>query len=445
MTVAVHRPDRRIAQQLDVARLLDAPDQIAGHVLIQVVAANQKQHLAGVLGEEDCGLAGRIATAHDHHQRSLAQLRLVRRRGIVDARTLEPFAPLDAQPAVVGARGDQQALGGNVLAAIQVDDVVAALEFQAADRSGNDGQAGAELVGLQDGAAGQLGTCHAGGKSKVVLDAHAAAGLSPGSGALEHRRPQSFGRSINRGRESRGAGPYHEQVVHGVLERLVNADRVGQLPVRRVAQKEPVAAGDHRRVGFGDAKLLEQVVHLRVGFDVHPGEQSAILGEEVADPECVGGVARADHAQSRKIRRLAQKLPPGDERLEDNIAERGALVQRAPQGVPRDFVHFAIASSHGADDGRKAGEVRNVAGELAFAMNRDRLWLLARVVDDLDLAQLDDEEFEVAVADRKQRLPIPVHLGSGGRAMSQLGDLGLVKGREGDGLETMLDCGSATQ
>ena len=70
---------------------------------------------------------------------------------------------------------------------------------------------------------------------------------------------------------------------------------------------------------------------------------------------------------------------------------------------------------------------------------------LARVVEDLDLARPDDEEFEVAVADCEEGLPVPVQLRSGHRAMSQLGDLGLVKGREGDGMETVLDCGSAAQ
>ena len=92
-------------------------------------------------------------------------------------------------------------------------------------------------------------------------------------------------------------------------------------------------AGDHGRVGLGDAELPEQAVHLRVGLEVEPGEQHAVLRQEVADAEGVLRVARADHAQPGEVRRLPQELPPGDERLEDDVAERRALVQDLPQVV----------------------------------------------------------------------------------------------------------------
>jgi hypothetical protein len=70
-------------------------------------------------------------------------------------------------------------------------------------------------------------------------------------------------------------------------------------------------------------------------------------------------------------------------------------------------------------------------------MDRDRLRLLAGVIDDLDLTRLDDMEFEVAVADRKQRLPVPIPLGcrAGTATAAELGDLGLVECRKGNGLK----------
>ena len=52
-------------------------------------------------------------------------LRLDGGRGVVDAAPLEPLAPLDAQPAVVGPGGDQQALGRDRLAAVEVQHRVA--------------------------------------------------------------------------------------------------------------------------------------------------------------------------------------------------------------------------------------------------------------------------------------------------------------------------------
>ena len=105
-----------------------------------------------------------------------------------------------------------------------------------------------------------------------------------------------------------------------------------------------------------------------------------------------------------------------------------ALVQDAPQGVARDLVHLAIAARDGADDGREAGHMRDIAGELARAMDRDRLRLVARIIHDLDLARLHDEEVHVAVADRKKRLPVPEQLRLGMGAAGQLTDLRLIQG-----------------
>ena len=63
-----------------------------------------------------------------------------------------------------------------------------------------------------------------------------------------------------------------------------------------------MTAGDHGRVGLRHAELFKQQVHLRVGVYVHPGEQHAVLGHEVADAEGIGGVAGSDHPQTGKIR-----------------------------------------------------------------------------------------------------------------------------------------------
>ena len=64
----------------------------------------------------------------------------------------------------------------------------------------------------------------------------------------------------------------------------------------------------------------------------------------------------------------------------------------------RDLVHLAVAPGDGADDRRRAGQVRDVAGELARPMHGERLRLVAGEIDDLDLARLDDEKVRVAIA-----------------------------------------------
>ena len=79
-------------------------------------------------GEEDRGLAGGVAAADDHHVRPAAHLRLGGRGGVVDAAALEALAALDVQQAVVGPGGDQQALGRDLLAAVEVQHRVAVVE-----------------------------------------------------------------------------------------------------------------------------------------------------------------------------------------------------------------------------------------------------------------------------------------------------------------------------
>ena len=72
-----------------------------------------------VPGEVNGGLAGGVAAADDYHVAPAAELRLVGRRGVVDAAALELLAPFDVEPAVVGPGGDEQALGDDGLAAVQ--------------------------------------------------------------------------------------------------------------------------------------------------------------------------------------------------------------------------------------------------------------------------------------------------------------------------------------
>src|SRR5206468_4506162 len=84
---------------------------------------------------------------------------------------------------------------------------------------------------------------------------------------------------------------------------------------------------------------------------------------------------------------------------------------------------------------RIAGQMRHVTGELAFEVDRDGLRFIAGMIHDLHLAGLDDEKFEVAVADREQRLPVAVRLRRDTAATAQIVDERLLEGREGDGMK----------
>ena len=145
MVVAGHPPDLGVAEHLDPGVLLDPPGQVVGHVLVQVVAADHEVDLPDLAGEEDGGLAGGVAAADDHDLRPLAHLGLDGGRGVVDAAALEPLATLDAEPAVVGPGGDQQALGVDMVAAVEVEHRVPVVEGQARDL-GRDGRTRPNLL-----------------------------------------------------------------------------------------------------------------------------------------------------------------------------------------------------------------------------------------------------------------------------------------------------------
>src|SRR5207249_9457757 len=262
--------------------------------------------------------------------------------------------------------------------------------------------------------------------------------------AVQYECPQPFRRAIHRGREPGGTRSDHDQVVQRLLHRPADADPVRQFAVRRVAQEQHAAAGDHRRIGLADAETLEQKVHVRIRLHVRPGEQHAVFGQEVTHAEGVGRVAGPDHPQAGEIRRRAQQLPPGDERLQDDVARGRALVQNLPQDIARHLVYFGVAAGDRADHRRIAGQMRHVAGELALAVDRDGLRVVAGIIDDFHLAGLDDEEFEVAVADREQRLPVAVRLRRDTAATAQIVDERLIEGREGDGMKIVFGHGYFT-
>ena len=90
--------------------------------------------------------------------------------------------------------------------------------------------------------------------------------------------------------------------------------------------------------------------------------------------------------------------------------------------IARHHVHLGVAAGDRADHRRIAGQMRHVTGELAFAVDRDGLRLVAGIIDDFHLAGLDDEEFEVAVADREQRLSVAVRLRRDAAATAQIVD-----------------------
>ena len=165
----------------------------------------------------------------------------------------------------------------------------------------------------------------------------------------------------------------------------MDADGVGQFAVRGVAQQQFPTAGDDRGVRLRNPELLQQPIYGGVGLHVQPGEQHAVFGQEVADAEGIGGVTGADHPQAGELRRLAQDLPPGNERLEEEVAQGRALVQDPLQGDRGELIYLCVTSGDGAVHRRGAHQERDFAG---VQSSRRRVGHGAAGGDDLDERQL---------------------------------------------------------
>ena len=81
--------------------------------------------------------------------------------------------------------------------------------------------------------------------------------------------------------------------------------------------------------------------------------------------------------------------------------------------------------------------MRDVARELTRAVGGDGFRRIARIIENLDLARLNDEELEGAIADRDEHLAVRAMSRRNRGAFRQLRDLVIIENREGDGVERM--------
>src|SRR5271165_5417128 len=101
-----------------------------------------------------------------------------------------------------------------------------------------------------------------------------------------------------------------------------------------------------------------------------------------------------------------QHDPARLKRLEQLVAEVGNLLEDPAQLARGDAVRPCIALGVGRDGGRAIGQQRDVAGELARAVDDDRLRLGRRFVHDGDLARLDDVERHAALPGLENELAV---------------------------------------
>ncbi len=109
---------------------------------------------------------------------------------------------------------------------------------------------GAELLRLGVGAPRQLLPGDARRKPEVVLDPRARPGLSARRVRFEHQHVQPFRRAVHRRREPGRSGADDDEVADvGLIDRVVEAEALGDLLVGRIAEHELAAADQHRHIG----------------------------------------------------------------------------------------------------------------------------------------------------------------------------------------------------
>ena len=349
-----------------------------------------------VAGEEQRRLTGRVAAADDRDRVAAAELGLHQRGGVVHARALELLEPRDRQPAVLHAGRDQDRARPQLLAVVQPDRVVVGTLLERR-RAGRDRELGAELLGLQDGAVGQLGAGDAGREAEIVLDARRRPGLAAGGERVQRERVESLRRAVHRRREAGGAGADDDQVADLVLRaRERQPEELRELDVARVAQHLAPAPDDHRGLLGGDAELAQQRLGVRVLLEVDPVVWQAVARGELADPARVGRVARADDAKARP--QPDEHGPAQEERAQDQVAEVRVVGDELAQPFGRHGEDLAVLHDHRGQERSLAGEQIQLAEEAALSVHADRALATAvMALDDRDLARQDHEEVVAGV------------------------------------------------
>ena len=247
---------------LDVGTGGDLVDQIAGHALLEPVAAVEDRHAARMRREEHGRLPGRVAGADDVDVEAVAVRRLAARRAVGDALAGEAVEALDAEAPPRDAAGEDDRLRAQDVAAVEVHLVRGRVD--ARDLAGHQ-DLGAEPPRLLQRSARQLVAGDAGREAEVVLDPRGGAGLAAGRLALDHDRPQPLRRAVDGRRQAGRAGADDHRVVLGGRRLRAQPEQLGDAAQLRPHDGLAADDPDHRAVAVvrqRSAPLLRRVRRL---------------------------------------------------------------------------------------------------------------------------------------------------------------------------------------
>ncbi len=207
---------------------------------------------------------------------------------------------------------------------------------------------GAEAIGLEEGAVGEIGSAETLGEAEVVFDLGAGAGLAADGLAFDDERAEAFGCGVDAGSEARGPGADDDDVVELLLGLARHAELGGEIVRGGLDERGAVAEDDDGKLGVVEATLFEQVDGFGVLFGAEPLVGNAVAGEELADVVVGRGPAGADDDDSFVGRLIA--LLPGFQQVVEHGVE--LLFGRIPGLVE---VVVDLGGVDGADRGFGVG------------------------------------------------------------------------------------------
>ena len=334
------------------------------------------------------GLGGGVATADHRNPRAGAELRLGGAGGVEDRHPFELRKAVDRQSPVLGARREQDGTRGDLPALLELHEVTAVPRFerQGAVRSRG---ASVELPCLGDRAAGQFRAADAGREPEVVLDPSGRARLAAEGRALDDERVEPFRGAVDRSGEARGARTDDQQV---------------DLLARRELEPDPECAqhlAGSRAAQLTSARQPHQRQRATAARgDIFPRVRKPVRAREVEDSHRRLRAVRADDLQPDPLHAL-QRLAPGDERGEDEVAERAVLVEERAQRGALDRDVAQRLDHERVDEDRLPRKEVQLTEEAGRAVPDE---LVAGGVDDRDLSFEDRNERVGPIADLVQQL-----------------------------------------
>ena len=299
-------------------------------------------------------------------------------------------------------------------------------------------EARVEFLRLQGGPRRQLGSGDPRREAEVVLDPRGGGRLTADRETLDRLRVEALRGAVDRGGEPRGPGADD----HDVAQRRRRAARADPEHTGELGgagpQQHTTRADDDRGLRGLDADGAQELLHGRVGLDIHPLVRHAVAHEELAQAAGPLREARADDphpgARGDQLGAARKKRAEHDARellvLVDERADRG---RRDPQDLA------AVAHDGGQGDAR-AGQEAELAEEATRAEHGEDAVLPAEACDDRDHPREHDVEVLglVALAEEhlagRDRAPVPER----GEAPELVGG----QGREGAMFIGLLETGA---